>query len=56
MMLEVRLGLLPELLTLTESTETLTPPTDLVGLAEDGSGEGLEAERLSKEHFGSHSG
>ena len=53
---EERLELLPELLTLAESMEVLSPPTDLNRPAKEGLNEGLSAEGLSKEHFGSRSG
>ena len=53
---EERLELFPKLLTLTESTEILSPSTDLERLTKEGLDEGLLAKELSKEHFGSCSG
>jgi len=53
---EERLGLLPELLALTNSEETLGLPTDPEGLIRDSAGEALEPKELTEEHFGNRSG
>ena len=56
MMSEEILGLLPELLALTEATEILSPSMDLERPAKGSSDEGLTAEEPGEGDFGSRIG